>query len=96
MTDVTAISAGADYSVVLKADGTVVAWGYDGSGQVDVPAGLANVTAISAGASHSLALKSDGTVTGWGDDSVGGLDVPPSHAVVMGAASICRLRARQF
>jgi hypothetical protein len=44
----------------------VVAWGYDVSGQTDVPVGLNGVTAIAAGHTHSLALKTDGTVVAWG------------------------------
>ena len=48
--------------MALKADGTVVAWGDNGEGQADVPAGLTDVIAIAAGLSHSVALKSDGTV----------------------------------
>lgn len=33
--------------------GTVVAWGYNGNGETDVPVGLTNVTAVAAGANHS-------------------------------------------
>ena len=52
-----AIPAGTLHGLALKSDGTVVAWGYDSAGQVDVPAGLTNVVAISAGGAHSLALQ---------------------------------------
>jgi len=51
--------------MALKADGTVVAWGDNGEGQADVPAGLTDVIAIAAGLSHSVALKSYGTVVAW-------------------------------
>jgi hypothetical protein len=44
----------------------VVAWGWNASGQTNVPAGLSNVVAVAAGSRHCLALKSDGTVVGWG------------------------------
>ncbi len=43
----------------------VVAWGWDSSGQTEVPVDLNNVVAIAAGTYHSLALKADGTVKGW-------------------------------
>lgn len=74
--DVTAIDAGADYSMALRSNGTVVAWGSNFSGETDVPAGLDGVTAIAGGYLHSLALKSDGTVVAWGDPA-NGATVPP-------------------
>ena len=43
-------------SAASTAAGSVVAWGYNFSGQTEVPVGLTGVTAISAGADHSLAL----------------------------------------
>jgi phage baseplate assembly protein gpV len=46
--------------VALKADGTVVAWGWNGESETNVPAGLGNVIAIAAGATHNLALVSHG------------------------------------
>jgi alpha-tubulin suppressor-like RCC1 family protein len=63
------ISAGSSHSMALRADGTVVAWGYNGSGQCDVPPGLSGIVSISAGPNASFALRSDGTVVGWGSDS---------------------------
>jgi hypothetical protein len=42
LSDAVALAAGAYHSLALKADGTVVAWGSNGDGQTDVPAGLAN------------------------------------------------------
>ncbi|MGE5329012.1 MAG: hypothetical protein ACM3KR_05875 [Deltaproteobacteria bacterium] len=84
--DITAISASAGglHNLVLKKDGTVWSWGYNGSGQLGNGAGkylsyavripsLSGVGAISAGSSHSLALKKDGTLWAWGDNSSGEL-----------------------
>jgi hypothetical protein len=42
--------------VVLKSDGTVVAWGWNDNGQTTVPASVGGVTAIAAGWYHSAAL----------------------------------------
>jgi hypothetical protein len=56
--------------------GTVVAWGDNSAGELNVPAGLSDVTAISAGPDFGLALKSDGTVVAWGDDYLGQTNVP--------------------
>ncbi len=66
LTGVAATAAGGYHSLALKSDGTVVGWGYNGSGQTTPPTNLTGVVAVAAGDSHSLALKSDGTVVGWG------------------------------
>ncbi|MDB6110018.1 MAG: hypothetical protein JWR69_1768, partial [Pedosphaera sp.] len=57
------------HSLALKADGTVAAWGSNGSGESTPPAGLSNVVAISAGTAFSMALKGDGSIIGWGQYS---------------------------
>lgn len=62
-----------EFGLVLKPDGTVLAWGSNRFGQTNVPAGLNNVIAIAVGqgtrSAHALALRSDGTVVGWGDNT---------------------------
>jgi hypothetical protein len=65
--NVTAISAGRGFSLALRKDGTVVAWGDSQYGASDVPPGLSNVVAVTAGWTDSLALRRDGTVVGWGN-----------------------------
>jgi hypothetical protein len=63
-----AIAAGFNFSAAIKADGTVVAWGYNARGEVDVPPNLRNVEALatSADSENCLALKANGTVIQWG------------------------------
>jgi alpha-tubulin suppressor-like RCC1 family protein len=63
---VVAIAAQGRHSLALKADGSVVAWGDNDSGQSTVPVGLSGIVAIAAGSAHSLALKADGSVVAWG------------------------------
>src|SRR5690606_14381355 len=67
--DVIAITAGWDYSLFLKNDGTVEARGWNTEGQSAVPTGLSGVIAISAGYDHVLALRNDGTLVAWGSNS---------------------------
>jgi alpha-tubulin suppressor-like RCC1 family protein len=87
--EVSAITAGGIHSLALLRNGTVMAWGYDGYGQLgngnagyeeqsDVPvpvSGLGEVSAISAGGEHSLALLRNGTVMAWGFNNYGQLGI---------------------
>jgi alpha-tubulin suppressor-like RCC1 family protein len=81
-----AVGAGGSHSLALRNDGTVWAWGSNGSGQlgngrkdtVPVPVpeqvvGLEGVIAVAAGLSHSLALSEDGSVWAWGSGGEGQL-----------------------
>jgi alpha-tubulin suppressor-like RCC1 family protein len=51
--------------------GMVEAWGADGSGEIDRPAGLTNVAGIAAGEYQSIAVTDSGTVVQWGKYSDG-------------------------
>ena len=73
LTTVDAIAAGDGFSLALKHDGTVWAWGVNWGGQLgdgttterDLPvqvSGLTGVKAIAAGANYGLALMSDNTL----------------------------------
>ena len=65
---------------------SVVAWGYDGNGQIEVPVDLTNAVAVAGGFYHSLALKGDGKVVGWGFDDDGEVDVPSDLTNVVAIA----------
>ncbi len=56
---VIAISAGGEFSLALKKDGTVVSWGHPFAMQMAVPAGLSNVVAIAAGENFCLAITTN-------------------------------------
>src|SRR5207344_1027560 len=72
------------HTVVLRADGTVWAWGENRNGELGdgttierhTPVqvlGLTGVASIATGVDHTLAIKTDGTVWAWGDNINGQL-----------------------
>lgn len=91
LTNVVAVAAGSDFSLALKANGTVVAWGNNSYGQTDIPAGLTNIAAISTGLWHCLVLRSNGTVVAWGfrdeGDEISRSIVPIEITNAMGIAA---------
>jgi alpha-tubulin suppressor-like RCC1 family protein len=60
----------------LKTDGTVIGWGSNSSGQIDIPPGLSDVKSVHTSYGVSMALKNDGTVIAWGDASRYSLNIP--------------------
>ena len=62
LSNVVAIAAGNRFSLALKRDGTVVAWGQNTFHQTDVPIGLSNVVAIAAGPDYCLAITTNAAV----------------------------------
>jgi len=98
LSNAVAVAGGAEQSLALRSDGTVVAWGsYDlndgrGPRPMFVPEGLSNVVAIACGGWHNLALRSDGTVVAWGYNGEGQINIPPGLTnVVAVSASWCSL-----
>jgi alpha-tubulin suppressor-like RCC1 family protein len=82
--DITDVETGQFHSLALKNDGTVFAWGQNGSGCLGngttttdyTPSqvlNLTNIVDIAAGNDHSLALKNDGTIWAWGANNNGQL-----------------------
>lgn len=86
---ITAACAGYYHSLALCADGSVAAWGYNGSGELgngtnnssSIPvavnaSGVLNgktVASLSSGAVHNIASCTDGTLTAWGYNGDGEL-----------------------
>lgn len=83
-----AIAAGLSHSLALQADGTLWAWGANGSGQLGDGAavnratpvqvqnpGAAPYLAIAAGDSYSVARQADGTLWSWGNNTSGQLGI---------------------
>ncbi|ESQ16056.1 MAG: hypothetical protein N838_06905, partial [Thiohalocapsa sp. PB-PSB1] len=87
--DAVSVAAGANHSLALLDDGSLLAWGYNGYGQLGdgtttskstpvrvrdaVGDTLTGIIAVAAGQNFSLALRSDGTVWAWGRNYQGQL-----------------------
>jgi alpha-tubulin suppressor-like RCC1 family protein len=83
--NIVAIAGGGEFSLALKADGTLLAWGGDNAGQLGdggtntekttpvAVSGATGIAAISVEDEFALALKTDGTVLAWGSDQEGQL-----------------------
>ncbi len=77
------ISAGKDFNLAIKFDGTLWGWGanvnqlglgFSGNQNLPIQIGTANDwVEISAGYNHSLAIKTNGTLWSWGDGTFGAL-----------------------
>ncbi|MBL9133835.1 MAG: hypothetical protein JNG86_21670, partial [Verrucomicrobiaceae bacterium] len=67
---------GSNFVIGLQNDGSVVAWGVNNYGQLNVPAGLSAVSAVAAGYHWGMALKMDGTVSAWGNNDNGQTSIP--------------------
>jgi hypothetical protein len=60
---------------VLKADGSITAWGKAGSGGTGAPSDN-GYTKIYSTADAFAALKADGSITAWGNSYSGGTGAP--------------------
>jgi alpha-tubulin suppressor-like RCC1 family protein len=100
----TQVAAGEGFSLALRSNGTVWAWGRNDRGQLGrgtissgelVPARVAvlnRITKISAGRDFALALRSDGIVFAWGADRFGQLgNGAPSYSPVSAPVKVAGL-----
>jgi alpha-tubulin suppressor-like RCC1 family protein len=63
----THVDGGADFSLGLRADGSVAFWGWVGYG-VPMPTGLGNIVQVAAGSGHRGVVRADGSVICWGSN----------------------------
>jgi len=78
----TAVSAGRNFTMALKSDATLWAWGANAIGQLGDSTTISkktpvkildDVVAVSANGYHTMAIKSDGSLWGWGCNYYGQL-----------------------
>jgi hypothetical protein len=82
-----AIDAGGFFSVGIRADGTLAAWGDNTYGQLNVPSGTF-IAVDAAGVvenSYGLAIRTDGTLAGWGTNVNHVLEVPSGQFIAVAA-----------
>ncbi|CAK0881391.1 unnamed protein product [Prorocentrum cordatum] len=72
------VAAGSSHTVLLRSDGTAVAFGANRYDQCHVPAldGGLSYTQVAAGYSHTVLLRSDGTAVAFGGNPQGQCNVP--------------------
>ncbi|MBF9224014.1 RCC1 domain-containing protein [Hymenobacter ruricola] len=88
----TQVAAGNNHNLGLRADGSLWAWGWNGYGQLGIPANSGNgapnptpaqvagtYTQVAAGAFHSSGLRADGSLYAWGWNGDGQLGNPANN-----------------
>ena len=90
----TVVASGTEHCVALRSDGTLFAWGFNTSGQTNVPALPPGVTyaAVTGGVNYSLALRNNRASLSLGSTvglSIGSTTPPPANGgiSVAGASS---------
>ena len=96
LTDLVAVAAGDEHSLGVKADGAIVAWGYNGFGQCDVPVPNSGFVAAAGGGYFSLGLKTNGSIVAWGDNGPGDPPAPNSGFVAVAAGMFHSLGLRVY
>ena len=89
------IASGSGFTLVVKADGTVVGWGRDPDGQAARPVSANRVVTapitidlpgkalqVAMGDTTQYALLEDGTVVSWGTNDEGQLGPPENWAAI--------------
>lgn len=82
-----AVAAGNRYSMGLKPDGSIVAWGDNIGLQCRLPEPNTGFVAFAGGGSHSLGLKDNSSIAAWGSNWDGQTDVPEPNTGFVAVAA---------
>ncbi len=66
---------------------TLVSWGGNSDGQLDIPVGMTNIIRVATGRRHALALHEDGIISAWGLNGSGQCDVPNDISSALAVAA---------
>lgn len=95
--DIVSVSVGVNHACAVQANGTLVCFGQNDSGQLNIPADLGAVASVSAGYWHTCVLLRSGSVRCFGDNGEQQCAVPVGlkQVVAVGAGQIntCALLA---
>jgi alpha-tubulin suppressor-like RCC1 family protein len=87
LTNIVSLSVGHDHDIMLRGNGSVIVWGWNGYGQTNIPANLTNVLAVSAGGDDNVVLDAAGNLVSWGRNNWGQTDVPRGLTNIVAIAS---------
>jgi len=94
------VACGISYTVALRKDGTIWAWGYNGVGQLgqgdtdvdrSVPTKVGNDSnwvKVTTNQSHNIAIKDDGSIWAWGSNSWGRCGTGPGSSNVLSPTAV--------
>ena len=89
----TQITSAKHHGCGLQADETVLCWGRNVNGSLEIPDGYRTLSQISVGLNFSCGLRDDGAIACWGDNGAGQASPPDGSfdEVAAGRSHVCAL-----
>ena len=100
VSEVAEIAGGYEFGLALLADGRLMSWGYNNSGELGdgttnlnpvptVVPSVSGVIAVAGGTTHAMALLSDGSILAWGQNNFGELGLGSNEGPETCGSSAC-------
>jgi alpha-tubulin suppressor-like RCC1 family protein len=83
--NVAAVSAGGDFTAIVRNDGGVSAWGANGTSNTCILPSIGSAIKVACGANHVLVLDGQGTVRSFGAQTTVPTNLPLISAIAAGA-----------